>query len=185
VRVSPYHSTAVALSGEIAALESHLRESGAGMVTIATAESATAGGIARYLTEIAGASDYVLGGVVAYSNLAKHRLLGVTLSTLERFGAVSVEVAEQMAQGGRRTLGAAVCVADTGIAGPGGATLQKPVGLFYIALATPEGCSAQRFDFPGSRECNREAAAEASLTLLRDYLVQCCVARGVDTHDCL
>jgi PncC family amidohydrolase len=183
--VSQQHSTAFALSREISVLQSRLRDTRDGILTVSTAESATAGGIAACLTEVAGASEYFFGGIIAYSNQAKHRLLGVSMPALHRFGAVSREVAEQMADGGRRAFGAAVCVADTGIAGPGGAAPQKPVGLFYIALASAEGCSVQQFNFAGERASNREAAAAASLILLRDYLVQCCVARGANTHECL
>ena len=175
----------IGLSREISILQSRLRDTRGGTLTISTAESATAGGIATSLTGMPGASDYFLGGIVSYSNQAKHSLLGVSVSVLNRFGAVSREVAEQMAEGGRQAFGAAVCVADTGIAGPGGATPLKPVGLFYIALASAEGCSVEQFNFAGERESNREAAIVSALTLLRDYLVQCCVARGANTNDCL
>jgi len=98
---------------------------------------------------------------------------------------VSEEVAREMAEGGRVALGADVCVADTGIAGPGGATALKPVGLFYLALATPSGCSVRRFEFHGDREANKEAATEAALNLLRDYLVQFGHSQGANDHGCL
>ena len=89
-----------------------------------------------------------------------------------------------MADGARRALSASVSVSDTGIAGPGGATGDKPVGLFYLGLATPEGCSASREVFVGERAAVKNDAVEAALTLLRDYLVQCCDIRGANTHDC-
>lgn len=165
------------LSSEIADLQRRLGETGGGMCTIATAESATAGSIADRLTDIPGASDYVVGGIVAYSNDAKMRLLGVRGSTLRDHGAVSAEVACEMAEGGRRMLGADVCVSDSGIAGPGGATPAKPIGLFYMALATSTGCEVHEFRFHGDRAGNKQAALEAGLTLLRDYLLQCCDAQ--------
>lgn len=161
------------LSNEIAELQRRLGQS----CTIATAESATAGSIADRLTDMPGASGYVRGGIVAYSNEVKMRLLGVKGSTLRDHGAVSPEVACEMAEGGRRMLGADVCVSDSGIAGPGGATETKPVGLFYIGLATPSGCEAHEFRFNGDRASNKQAALEAALTLVRDYLLQCCDAQ--------
>lgn len=148
--------------------------SGRGIRSIATAESATSGRIADRLTDAAGASGYVIGGIVAYSNEAKMRLLGVSSSALSEFGAVSAEVAREMAEGGRRRLKADICVSDSGIAGPGGGTTSKPVGLFYLATATASDSRTYEFRFSGDRASNKEAAAVAALTLLRDYLVQCC-----------
>ncbi len=173
------------LSHTIASLQRELQASTGAMVRVATAESATAGRIADRLTEVPGASDYVAGGVVAYSNDAKHRLLNVSEATLAAHGAVSEEVAREMAMGGRAAFGADVCVADTGIAGPGGATARKPVGLFYLALATPSGCTVQRFGFRGDREANKDAATEAALNLLREYLVQFGHSQGANDHGCL
>lgn len=169
----------------IASLQRELQATTGRMVWIATAESATAGRIADRLTDVPGASDYVAGGVVAYSNDAKRRLLNVSGASLAAHGAVSAEVAREMAEGGRAALGADVCVADTGIAGPGGATALKPVGLFYLALATPAGCTVQRFEFHGDRDANKEAATEAALNLLRDYLVQFGHSQGANDHGCL
>jgi len=142
-------------------------------VTLATAESATAGGIASRLTAIAGSSTYVLGGIVAYSNEAKTTLLSVAKGTLSQFGAVSEEVAREMSQGARDSFHAEVGVSNTGIAGPGGATPNKPVGLFYISLSTPDRTLVQRFVFDGDRESNRSKAEDAALLLVRDYLLQC------------
>ncbi len=168
----------LALSNEIGEIERQLVAGGHGIRSVATAESATSGGIADRLTDIPGSSDYVIGGIVAYSNDAKSRLLGVKASTLRDHGAVSAEVACEMAEGGRRMTGADVCVSDSGIAGPGGATQSKPVGLFYIALATHMGCTSREFRFHGDRAANKRFAIEAALTLLRDYLLQCCDAQG-------
>lgn len=179
-----YHH-ATQLTSEISDLQLRLSRTPAGVLTLATAESATAGGIAARLTDIAGASDYFLGGLIAYSNLAKRRLLKVRPATLDHFGAVSAEVAEQMAEGGRSALGADVCVADTGIAGPGGATTDKPVGLFYVAIATPDGCQVRALQFGGDRAFNRAGVVVASLLQVRDYLLQCCVARGANDDECL
>jgi len=145
---------------------------GGGRLQIATAESATAGRIADTLTRVAGASDYVAGGIVAYSNEVKQRLLDVKSSTLDRHGAVSAEVAKEMAEGGRIALGADVCVADTGIAGPGGGSDAKPVGLFFLAVATEGACEVRRFVFDGDRDANKDAAVKAALTMLRDYLLE-------------
>lgn len=168
------------LHDEIAALQQRLRVERGTMVTLATAESATSGRIADRVTDVPGASDYFLGGIVAYSNEAKRRLLHVRQATLRAHGAVSPQVAQEMAEGARKALHAQVAVSDTGVAGPGGSTPEKPVGLFYLALATPDGCTAFRFVFQGDRQANKESAAQAALTLLRDYLLQCCNVQGAN-----
>jgi len=133
---------------------------------LATAESCTGGGVAARITSIAGSSDYFLGGIVAYSNAAKAKLLGVSHETLDTRGAVSAECAREMADGARRTFGVDLAVSTTGIAGPGGATSRKPVGLVYIALATPEGIQSEEFHFSGSRAVVTSAATEAALLML-------------------
>jgi PncC family amidohydrolase len=135
-------------------------------VTLATAESCTGGGVAARITSVAGASDYFLGGIVAYANDAKVKLLGVSPDTLATRGAVSAECAREMAEGARRALGADLAVSTTGIAGPGGATARKPVGLVYIALAGPDGVKAEEFHFPGGRAVITDAATEAALLML-------------------
>src|SRR5690606_25849076 len=112
-------------------------------VTIATAESCTGGLVAHRITTVAGSSAYFIGGVVAYSNELKQSLLGVPAAILERHGAVSRQCALAMAQGVRLRTGADIGVSTTGIAGPGGATPTKPVGLVYIACATPWGSECQ------------------------------------------
>ena len=139
-------------------------------LTLGTVESATGGLIASRITDVPGSSAYFQGSIVSYSNEVKMRCVGVHKDTLEELGAVSGPVAEQMAAGGRRVLRVDICLADTGIAGPGGATPGKPVGLFYIGLADLDGASARRHLFTGTREENKRAAAEAALAWLRDYL---------------
>ena len=144
-----------------------LREKG---LTLGTVESASGGIIAQLITGVPGSSDYFKGGIVAYSNELKVGLLGVRRETIDRFGAVSRETALAMASGGRERLGVDICLADTGIAGPAGATPEKPVGLFYLGLAHKGGAESRRHLFTGSREQNRQDAAEAALTWLKEYL---------------
>lgn len=138
--------------------------------TIGTAESCTGGLVAARLTSVAGSSAYFVGGIVSYANDAKHRLLGVPEELLERYGAVSEEVARAMARGVRRVLGVDIGIATTGIAGPGGATPTKPVGLVYIALAADGVEQCRRFVWDGDRAANIAASAEAVLRLVRSYL---------------
>ena len=137
-------------------------------VTVACAESCTGGNIARLITRRPGASDYFLGGVVAYSNELKNKGLGVSATDLDRYGAVSEPVAKQMAQGVRLLTGADWAVATTGIAGPTGGSAQKPVGTVWIAVAGPHGTQAQEFHFSATRERN---IAKASLQALQ-WLVE-------------
>lgn len=135
-------------------------------LTVATAESCTGGNVAARLTANAGSSDYFLGGIVAYSNQAKATLLHVNRDTLETRGAVSAECAREMAAGARQAFAADFAVSTTGIAGPGGATARKPVGLVYIALATADEVTAEEFHFPGGRALVTDAATEAALLML-------------------
>lgn len=139
-------------------------------LTVVTVESATGGFISHLLTNVPGSSDYFKGAVVAYSNEIKTGVVGVRKETIEKHGAVSPGVAEEMALGGRRLLGGDICLADTGIAGPGGAAPDKPVGLFYIGLADGKGANSRRHVFKGNREQNKQAAAEAALRWLKEYL---------------
>jgi PncC family amidohydrolase len=134
--------------------------------TVAAAESCTGGNVAARITANAGSSDYFLGGIVAYSNAAKARLLLVSEETLETRGAVSAECAREMAVGARQAFASDFAVATTGIAGPGGATARKPVGLVYIALAAGDEISAEEFHFPGDRATVTDAATEAALLML-------------------
>lgn len=139
-------------------------------LTIATAESSTGGLIAKRLTDVAGSSAYVIGGVVAYADAAKQRLLGVREQTLIDFGAVSEPVARQMAEGARALFGTDLALSVTGIAGPTGATATKPVGLHFIGLSAADGTWVRRYVWGGNRDHNRQAAADAAFRLLLDYL---------------
>jgi nicotinamide-nucleotide amidase len=137
----------------------------------AAAESCTGGMVAARLTEIPGSSDVFLGGVVSYSNEVKRSLLDVPEEVLAEHGAVSAETARAMAEGARARLGADVAVSVTGVAGPGGGTAEKPVGLVYLHVASPDGGLARRMDVPGDRASVRGRAAAAALQLLRAHLV--------------
>ena len=139
-------------------------------LTIGTVESATGGMIAEKLTSITGSSKYFKGGLVTYHNELKMRLAGVKYETLLAYGAVSPQVAEQMAAGGRKALGVDICLSDSGIAGPSGDSAGKPVGLFYIGLATAEGVWNRKFIFKGSRNENRESAVAAALKWAIEHL---------------
>ncbi len=140
-----------------------LRERGE---TVATAESCTGGMLASRIVDIPGSSDYFLGGVVSYANEAKETLLGVSRSTLEEHGAVSSQVATQMSEGVRRRFGATYGIGITGIAGPGGGTPQKPVGLVYISLSTPSRTLCRRYHLTGGRNAVRTRTATAALNIL-------------------
>jgi nicotinamide-nucleotide amidase len=141
--------------------------------TIATAESCTGGLLAGRLTELAGSSDYVLGGLVVYSNEAKTALAGVDPSLIARVGAVSVEVAEALADGARARVGADVGVGITGIAGPGGGTPEKPVGLVCFSVAAPDGSRITRStNLPGGRADIRDRSTTVAMHLVRRLLVE-------------
>lgn len=162
----------VNLELEIASLIREYQAKKGKLLTISTAESATGGRIADRLTDVPGSSDYFKGSAVAYSNEAKINLLGVKRETLEKEGAVSPEAAMEMAQGGRRLLSTDICISTTGIAGPSGASPQKPLGLFYIGLAAGDKSLSQKHTFSGNREENKKDAAEAALSLLKQHLLQ-------------
>ncbi|NIS79930.1 MAG: nicotinamide-nucleotide amidohydrolase family protein [Anaerolineales bacterium] len=138
--------------------------------TLATGESCTAGLVSHRITNVPGSSDYFRGGVVAYSNDAKAGLLGVQQSTLTQFGAISQETALEMARGARRAFQADVGVSVTGIAGPGGGTPEKPVGLTWIAVSSHAGDHARQYLWEGDREHNKAQSAHAALTLLWETL---------------
>jgi PncC family amidohydrolase len=138
--------------------------------TVAVAESCTGGLIGHRLTQVPGSSAAFLGGVIAYHNAVKERVLGVPAELLEREGAVSEATALAMAEGARRLLGTDLALAVTGIAGPSGGTDDKPVGLTYVALAGPGSSTCERHLWQGEREANKESSAEAALALLRRYL---------------
>ncbi|MFC1907510.1 CinA family protein [Chloroflexota bacterium] len=139
-------------------------------LTLGLVESATGGLISHLITNAPGSSDYYKGSVTAYSNETKIKVVGAKEDTINAYGAVSHRVAEEMAEGGRKLLAVDVCLADTGIAGPGGATPEKPVGLFFIGLSHPSGTYSREHRFSGSREQNKQSAAEAALGWLREYL---------------
>ncbi len=138
--------------------------------TLALAESCTGGLIAHRITDVPGSSDYFLGGVTAYSDLVKERLLVVKRETLIAVGAASEETAREMAQGARHTIGSDVGISVTCIAGPGGGTDEKPVGLTYIGASTPDGEWVERHVFEGDRKFIKESAANAALELLLNAL---------------
>lgn len=138
--------------------------------TLATAESCTGGLVAARLTSVPGSSDVFLGGVVSYSDEVKKHELGVPPRVLAEHGAVSAEAARAMAHGARERLGADVAVAVTGVAGPGGGTAEKPVGLVFVHAAGPDGEEASRTELPGDREMVRGRATAAALHLLRRLL---------------
>ena len=144
-----------------------LRQKG---LTLGVVESASGGLISHLITNVPGSSDYYKGSVTAYSNEAKIKVVGVKEDTINKYGAVSHQVAEEMARGGKKILGVDICLADTGIAGPSGATQEKPPGLFYIGLSSPAGAYSQKHNFPGNREQNKRDAAEAALSWLKEYL---------------
>ncbi len=145
-----------------------LREHGR---TVATAESCTGGGLARLLTNVAGASTCYRGGWIVYSNAMKQAELGVPAEVLERHGAVSEEVVRRLAAHARERAGADYALAISGIAGPDGGSTEKPVGTVWIAIASPHdtGCqiTAERFQFPGGRDMVRDRAAKTAINMLR------------------
>ncbi len=139
-------------------------------LTIATAESCTAGLLAGRLTALPGSSAYVLGGLVVYSNAAKHELAGVPVELIDRVGAVSAEVAAALADGARARLGADVGVGITGIAGPGGGSVEKPVGLVHFCVSSGTHTRAREVRVPGSRGDVRERSVAIAMHLVRELL---------------
>ena len=139
-------------------------------LTLALAESCTGGGLAHRVTNVPGASAVFLGGIVAYSNAAKQRFLGVRAETLARHGAVSEPVARAMAEGAREKFGADFALAVTGIAGPAGGTKAKPVGTVFIALAGAPGTVVERKFNPYGRERFKDLTAQQALEILRARL---------------
>jgi nicotinamide-nucleotide amidase len=146
-----------------------LRERG---LTLGTAESSTGGLVAARLTDVPGSSDVFLGSVVAYANEVKTAQLGVSEDVLREHGAVSAETAEAMARGARERLGVDVAVSVTGIAGPGGGSSEKPVGLVFLHASGPTGDRRRHFDFPGDRETIRGRATTAALHLVRQLVTE-------------
>ncbi len=140
-------------------------------LTLGIVESATGGLISHLITNAPGSSDYYKGSVTAYSNDVKIKIIGVKEATINKYGAVSPQVAEEMAQGGRKVLAADICLADTGIAGPTGSTAEKPIGLFYIGLSHQAGTYSREHKFQGNREQNKRDTAKAALGWLKEYLI--------------
>lgn len=145
-----------------------LREKG---LTLGTVESASGGLLSHLITNVPGSSDYYRGSITAYSNEIKIKVVGVSEDTIKKYGAVSPEVAREMARSGRRVLAVDVCLADTGIAGPGGATPEKPAGLFYLGLSCESVTESQKHYFTGDREQNKLSATQAALAWLKEYLL--------------
>ena len=138
--------------------------------TIALAESCTGGLISKLITDIPGASEIFKGAIVAYSNESKTRLLGVKPKTLFEKGAVSAQTAREMALGALRLFNSDFACSVSGIAGPGGATPEKPVGLVYVGLASARTTKTYRFHFKGARSLIRKKAAEKVLKILNECL---------------
>ena len=164
-------AAAVAVSGPLVTLAERLQgiclERG---LTVAVAESCTGGLVAAAITEVPGSSGYFLGGIVSYADNAKAALLGVPKAMLAAHGAVSAQVAVAMASEVRARFDASLAIAVTGVAGPGGGSAAKPVGLTYVALAGTQAADVRRFAFTGDRAANRQAAAEAALAWLVEHV---------------
>lgn len=135
--------------------------------TLSTAESCTGGYIAHLITSVPGSSDYYLGSVISYSNEIKIKELGVSVEILNSKGAVSQEVVEQMATGVKKRFGSDYSISVSGVAGPGGGTFEKPVGLVWIGIATPAGITSRKFRFGNHRLRNIKIAALTALNMLR------------------
>ena len=146
-----------------------LRERG---LRLAVAESCTGGLVGHRLTNVAGSSTYYLGSVTAYAYEAKVRLLGVRWETLEQHGAVSPETVIEMAHGVRTALAADIGLAVSGIAGPGGGTPEKPVGLTWVGISSPWDEFARQFLWHGDRIENKEQSAQAAMQVLVEFLAQ-------------
>jgi PncC family amidohydrolase len=139
-------------------------------LTIAVAESCTGGLLASRITDVPGASRYFLGGIIAYNNEVKTRLLRVQEAMLNEVGAVSAQTAEAMAQGCKALFRSNLAISTTGIAGPGGGSEKKPVGLVFIALKTPVSLFSHRFLWLGDRVKNRRDSVDAALKMAIDWL---------------
>ena len=139
-------------------------------LTIATAESCTGGLIAHTLTNVSGSSDYFDRGIVSYSNTAKIELLDIPDALINKYGAVSKQVAQAMAENVRKKSKTDIGLATTGIAGPTGGTPEKPVGLVYISISTHDKIKVQRFQFKGDRIQNKKSTCDAALQMLLDIL---------------
>lgn len=141
----------------------------AGM-TLTTVESCTGGMLSGRIVNVSGASEVLEQGFVTYSNRAKQKLAGVKASTLEEYGAVSVETATEMAEGGAKAADADVCLSVTGIAGPDGGTAEKPVGLVYIGCCVKGDTVVRKYQFTGDRLEVRNQAVVSAMALLKECL---------------
>ena len=137
---------------------------------LAVAESCTGGWVGSLITDVPGSSNYFLGGIIAYSNEIKAGLLGVSVEALERHGAVSQQVALEMANGARSVFGVDVAAAVTGVAGPSGGTQDKPVGTTWIAVTSENWERVERFRWEGDRLENKRRSADAALRMLMEGL---------------
>lgn len=140
-------------------------------ISVGTAESCSGGLVAHSITAISGSSGYYQGGIISYADAVKSALLGVPVTAIERHGAVSAQVAVAMAEGVRRAVACDYGVAVTGVAGPGGGSDAKPVGLTYVAVAGPDGHEVRRYLWEGDRGSNKEHSAAAALELLLAVLM--------------
>ncbi len=166
-RVGPYiyAENNISLEETIARLLSERRE------TLAVAESCTGGLVANKLTNVPGSSDFFERGIISYSNRAKISVLGVPGELIEKYGAVSAQVAEAMAEGVRKAAGTDYGISVTGIAGPTGGTVEKPVGLVYIGYADKNGAISEKHNFADDRLGNKQRSAQAVLNLLRKRIL--------------
>ena len=140
-------------------------------LSLSTAESCTGGGVAALVTSVPGSSEYFNGGIVAYSNEVKISLLHVSAETLERYGAVSQETVIEMVKGAMKALKTDCAVATSGIAGPGGGTADKPVGLVYIGCYLNGKTTVKECRFTGNRMENRLHTVETALEMLKERLL--------------
>lgn len=150
--------------------------------TLSIAESCTGGLICDRITDISGSSDYFMGGMVTYSNESKERLLGVPRKDIERYGAVSAQVARKMAQGVRKTFGTTFGLSTTGIAGPTGGSNEKPVGLVFIGLSDGKRTIIKKVIFKGSRREIKKGSAQRSLNELYDFIKKAAPHRSSKDH---
>ena len=139
-------------------------------LTLAAAESCTGGRIGDKITDIPGSSDYFLGSAVTYSNAAKMKLLGVKKGSLGQFGAVSEQVAKEMAIGARKEFGSIIAMSTTGIAGPTGGSKEKPIGLVWFAVTDGNRIRTDRQIFGGNRLEIKESAANHAISLVIDFV---------------
>jgi nicotinamide-nucleotide amidase len=139
---------------------------------IGVAESATGGLISHRITNVPGSSEYFEGAIISYSNRVKIGFLGVRQATLKKYGAVSLDVCKEMAQGIRKKMGVDIGLASTGIAGPDGGTSEKPVGLVYVGLAIKDVLTSSKHVFYGDRDENKKSFSDATLSMLKKYLLK-------------